>query len=361
MKDILFLENVITNPNTGYGYTSEMLVPQLINSGLNIVKQSDNAEYIKEIIKIQRDLNIGYQYIEWSKADIVISHCTPDTFMESKSNYTIGFTYWEQNKLPSRWIDSCNKMNEIWTVSAEMKNVFINSGITRPVYDFKLGVDPSVFYPKKRSVGEQFVFMSMGSPSTRKNSQMAVDAFLRLFRGNAAYKLIYKTSGPADARILQGKTMISSIYDHPQIEVIDHLLSVEELGLFYDRANCLLYPTAGEGWGLIPFQAIAKGIPTICTNALACTEFANMSVPLDYSWTYRNCNGIYSNAGMFAEPNFDDLCDKMLYVVNNYEQVSNKTFESSKYINKNMTWEHVSKEYSDRLWQILKNTKSHLF
>lgn len=144
---------------------------------------------------------------------------------------------------------------------------------------------------------------------------------------------------------------------HSQIEVIDYDVSHEELGAIYDKADCLLYPTSGEGWGLIPFQAIAKGIPTICTNALACTEFADMSVPLDFVWSNKNMFGIYSGAGEWAEPNFDDLCDKMLYVANNYEEVSDKTYQGAEYINQNMTWEKISQKYIDRMKLILVQVK----
>ena len=43
----------------------------------------------------------------------------------------------------------------------------------------------------------------------------------------------------------------------------------------------------------------------------------------------------------------------MLYVVKNYDAVSNKTLEGAKYINENMTWDKVTKDYVDRLCQIL--------
>ena len=66
--------------------------------------------------------------------------------------------------------------------------------------------------------------------------------------------------------------------------------------------------------------------------------------------------GRYSNAGQWGEPDFDDLCDKMLYVANNYEEVSDKTYESADYINKNMTCEKVSQKYIDRCWEVLKET-----
>jgi glycosyltransferase involved in cell wall biosynthesis len=187
---------------------------------------------------------------------------------------------------------------------------------------------------------------------------MSVDAFIKLFGGKEGYHLIYKSNGPADARSFNGG--MRGRLNHPQIEVIDWEVSTEELGKIYDRSDCLLYPTSGEGWGLIPFQGIAKGIPTICTNATACEEYADYSVPLDYEWSNEKMSGIYEGAGLWAKPNFDDLCDKMLYVVNNYEEVSNKTFASAQHIHENMTWEKVSKDYVDRLWQILKYSKEKL-
>ena len=63
-------------------------------------------------------------------------------------------------------------------------------------------------------------------------------------------------------------------------------------------------------------------------------------------------NGIYEGCGEWAEPDFDDLCDKMLYVVKNYDKVASDTFDGAKYINKNLTWEKVSLDYKERLCQI---------
>jgi glycosyltransferase involved in cell wall biosynthesis len=248
-------------------------------------------------------------------------------------------------------------MDEVWTSSRFMQDVFVKSGVKVPVYGFNLGVDPALYSPLRRYAHNQFTFLSMGSPSTRKNSQVSVDAFLKLFGGNDEYRLIYKSNGAPDARNYADGVMLGKL-DHPQIEIIDEELSHSDLAKIYDEADCLLYPTSGEGWGIIPFQAIAKGIPTICTNATACEEYAYMSVPLDYEWSQDKMSGIYENAGFWAKPNFDDLCDKMLYVVNNYDKVSKKTFSSAEYINKNMTWEKVSKDYVDRLCQILKDTKA---
>lgn len=351
---IKWVDNSNAKYSEGYGYAQRCLWEHIGSSDLPI-KQYE-ASVPSEIGKFKSNVP-GFGYFEkiYIKDEIVINCSIPDSFAKS-GIYSIGFTFWETNRLPVDWVKICNEMDEVWTCSHAMREVFINSGITKPVYEFKLGVDPKIFFPKKRIPHNKFTFLSLGSPSTRKNSQLAVDAFLKLFEGNYDYKLIYKSNGPGDARLYKGTSNQRGVDGHSQIEVIDYDVSHEELADIYEKADCLLYPTSGEGWGLIPFQGIAKGIPTICTNVLACTDFAHMSIPLDFIWGTKNMSGVYSNAGEWAEPNFDDLCDKMLYVINNYQEVSDKTYKSAEFINQNMTWEKVSQKYIARCWGILKET-----
>lgn len=350
---ILWTENGSARVSEGYGYASDYIKRHLIDFGLPIA--NTRRDRPTELI-ILHDIPIGYMEQATKPSEmIVVNNSLPDVFTKS-SVYSVGFTYWETNRLKTDWVKFLNESNEVWTVSKFMADVFHDSGVQRPIYDFQLGVNEKLYYPKKRFVKKQFTFLSIGSPSSRKNSQMAVDAFIKLFGDNEDFALLYKSNGPADARLaINGG--IAPVKFHPRIKVIDYELPEEEFASIYDQADCLIYPTSGEGWGLIPFQAIAKGLPTICTNATACTEFAEMSVPLDYKWSKYKMSGIYDGAGEWAEPNFDDLCDKMLYVVNNYREVQEKTYKSAQYINKNMTWAMTTKEIADRLWQILKDTK----
>lgn len=347
---IIWSENQMPKSSEGYGYAPDSLYHYIEKSGLPI-RRKQPKNWV-EIQQLKINLPIGYFDMDKAQDEIVVNCSVPDAFIKSKI-YSVGFTFWETNRLPRSWVDFCNQMDEVWTCSEFMQKSFIESGITKPVYEFKLGVDPKLYFPIKRSPHSQFTFLSIGSPATRKNSQLALDAFLKVFGNNENYRLIYKSNGPPDARIRLGDEINTII--HPRITVIDEEYSHSDLAKLYDQADCLLYPTSGEGWGLIPFQAIAKGIPTICTNALACTEFANMSVPLDFRWDSNSMFGIYTGAGEWAKPNFDDLCDKMKYVVENYELISDKTYENARFINKNMTWQKVSQKYISRLEWILKN------
>ena len=172
---------------TGYSDAAYPIYSALVESGLVSVRThiERNAPEIP---------GVGYS-LKRKTAElacpIVINNTIPELYAVG-AEYSIGFTYWETNRISDDWVDGMNQMDEIWTTSKFMKNVFIKSGVTKPVYAFNLGVDPKLYFPHKKKPHKPFTFLSMGGPSMRKNSQMAVDAFLHLFSRDENYKLIYK-------------------------------------------------------------------------------------------------------------------------------------------------------------------------
>lgn len=339
----------------GYSYASRKIQEHLNSQGIEVRSPESfvsELQYVEKSVNVTMNDGFFTTQLFQDRANVVVNNCLPSSYTFS-GDYNVGFTYWETDKIPSMWIDSIQRCDEIWTTSKWAKDVFEQTAGASNVKNFNLGIDSDAF-PVNRSdiYGGTFVFLHVGGPSRRKNSQMAVDAFLRLFGGNPGFHLILKTVGPSDARIMKNGEVFSNAGNNPQISVIDWKMSDKELGKLMSTVHCMVYPTMGEGWGMIPFQSIAVGTPTICTNATACTEFAHLSVPLDYKWSSDNTFGIYKE-GRWAQPDFDDLCDKMLYIYNNYHSVKQKTLEGADFIHNNYSWESVSKEYGDRLCQIL--------
>ena len=121
------------------------------------------------------------------------------------------------------------------------------------------------------------------------------------------------------------------------------LFEYRSLVKIYNQAHCLVYPTNGEGFGLIPFQGIATGLPTIVTNATACADFAEMSVPLDSS----PAPGKGIHLGDWVNPDLDDLRDKMKYVYENFDEVKEKTLHSANIIHSTQTWGHIGQMIID--------------
>ena len=352
-----------SNRAEGYGDAASYLTSYLLKyfdlEKQNIIEQNDNDE-----IKKLHNAGIGCMYESNNPNFDVYIHNFIPTLFSKRFGYNICFNYWETNQIPLNWVDSINSSDELWTTSKWAKDVFTNSKINIPIYNFELGVN-DIYYKKPEAPrginSDKFTFLSIGSPASRKNSQMAVDAFIKLFGHDDRFSLIYKSNGPADARIgaISEYTRMP-LNSHPRIKVINWQVSEKKLSQIYDQSNCVLYPTSGEGWGLLPLQGIAKGIPTICTNATACTEFAHLSIPLDFKWGTKGMYGIYEGCGDWAEPDFDDLCDKMLYVVNNYDEASLKTFYGANWVESNLTWNQVGLKYKERLCQISKKLKVNL-
>jgi glycosyltransferase involved in cell wall biosynthesis len=343
--------------NEGYKVAEDEIYKRISNLNIDI----ERNVLVPSNFAGARNFGINFSYTDSTgdlQADILINNRLPIDYSVS-SGYNIGFSYWETNKLPDGWVEKMNLMDEIWTTSRWAKDVFESSGVVVPVYDFKLGVDDLFKPAKRRAAYGKFTFMSIGSPSTRKNSQMVVDAFIKLFEGRDDVQLLYKTMDSPDARIRRNGQMLP-ISSHPQITIVDADLPIQQLSELYDSVDCVVYPTSGEGWGMLPFQSIAKGIPTICTNATACTEYANLSVPLSFEWGTTKMSGIYEDAGTWALPNFDDLCDKMLYVYNHYDEVAEYTYQNSVDNYDSMTWDYAAEGYYKRLCQILKKLETRL-
>lgn len=362
MKKTLVWYCLIQLKSDGYGYAFLNLFPRVGIDNFNIVNSKDLTKNYSgpKVSGIHVSLDKGFiesdetfVYLPddfWNDSDIIINNCLPHHY-KKLGGYNIGFTYWETESVPIKWIDNMLEMDELWTTSSWAKEVFKHSTGHKNVHSFSLGIDP-VFNKYTDIPSGPFTFMHMGSPSTRKNTQMAVDAFLKLFNNDSNYHLIIKSAGPPDARLKDDRgDIVGSIYNHPQITVIDTILDEEELSKLYEKAHCFIYPTSGEGWGMMPFQSIAKGIPTICTDYSACKEYAYLSIPLDYKLGETQKFGIYADT-QWAIPDFDDLCDKMLYVVSNYHKEKEKVLLGADYIHSNMTWDMVAKNYSNRLCQI---------
>ena len=339
----------------GYSYASLNLSSRLMNLG--VLGLEDNSHYNVQTVTVTADDGIQFMP-DFSSSNILINNCLPPEY-SFDSEYVVGFTYWETTQLPGKWVNYMNRCDELWTTSRWAKEVFVNSGVNKPVYSFDLGVDTDVFKYHDRSTPESrpFTFIHVGSPSTRKNTQIVVDAFYKLFQYSTDYKLIIKSNGPPDARHIIDGHNFGSLYNKRTIQIIDHYLTDPELCSLFSMSDCMVYPTSGEGWGMAPFQAIATGLPTICTNATACTEFAELSIPLEAPYLDTNQVGIYST-GQWAVPNIDDVCDRMLYVINNYDEALEKTKTGSQMIHEKYSWDHVVIPYMNRILEIDKNVRN---
>ena len=297
---------------------------------------------------MNRSTYVGYNN---SSPKVHVSFVQPEWYLGTDQQYKIGYTPWESTVIPDTWKYYMQEQDEIWTTSNFCLDIFKQYEVNETIHMVPHGIDPEVWTIEERTLTEDFVFLHVGGTSERKGCQKVVDAFLDLFDGQPNMKLLIKSSGVSEARWRRENYYGGNIDNHPQVTVVYSDLSEEDLVKMYHQAHCLVYPTNGEGFGFIPFQGIATGLPTIATNLTATADFAELSMPLKASWT--EGNGMH--LGLWAEPDLDDLRVQMKSAVDDWEEHKKKAMHGARIIHGSQTWDHIAQQVisilGDRLYE----------
>jgi len=290
------------------------------------------------------------------KANITIAFIQPDKYMFPKKAYKIGYTPWESTGIFPNWKEPLNNViDELWTTSEWCAEMF-RKHTNKPVFVFKHGVQEN-WIPRKRSISENrpFRFLHIGEPSFRKDAQMVVDSFIALYGDNPKYELVLKCSRMNTTRIFDKKT--GEVLGSPEtyyknIKVIEGMLSVEQMDGLYDLCDVFVYPSWGEGFGFNPLQAMAKGIPTICTEAWA--DYGKyITMPLDSQLVESPWQT--THPGKMYKPNYAELKFYMQDVTQHYDDYADIAYKNAFYIHKDYNWIKISKPAVERLKKIQKD------
>ena len=268
-----------------------------------------------------------------------VSFVQPEWYLGNDKQYRVGYTPWESTVIPDTWKYYMQQQDQIWTTSKFCYDVFQSYNVHDDIHIVPHGIDPEVWTINDRTLTDRFNFLHIGGNSERKGAQKVVDTFLDLYDGDESKHLIIKSNGPSEARWRRPDFYGGNIGHHPQVTAIPNDLSESDLVKIYHQAHCLVYPTNGEGFGFIPFQGIATGLPTIATNLTATADFAEMSMPLNATWT----DGIGLHLGKWAEPDMDHLRELMTNVVDDWETHKKKAMQSARIIHSTQTWDHIAK------------------
>lgn len=298
-------------------------------------------------IKALQDKNIGVFYNR-EELDYHINFCSP-LYYQLKNKYRIGYTPWESTKVPKSWLYNMSQCDEIWATSNFVKDVYIKNNVHHNIHVIPHGVtdDWKIF---ERELTGTFNFLHVGGDSKRKNAQLVVDSFLELFDGNDDYRLVLKYNNYCHAEVyIDG--ILTSASNHPQIIGIPDIFTTEELVRLYHKCHCLVYPTSGEGFGLIPLEAMATGLPTIITDATGCADYSHLGIPISAQMVKADWHDhVYAtDTGEWASPNIEDLLKTMQSVVDEYDEISSFALKSARIIHSEWSWSAVADKILERM------------
>lgn len=325
MRISFFTPTINLKNSNGYGY-----------AGLNIV----------ESLK-----SLGHEapYSD-PKSLVQLNFAQPEHFKMHRNQYQIGYTPWESTIVPERWRPMLEACDEIWTTSDWCANVFEDNGY-KDIKVYPHGIQ-DIWKSKRRKESDVIKFLHVGEPAPRKAGQMVVDAFVQLFGDNPKYSLTIKAYYNNTTRVYNNfidKNIIGLPQDiYSNINVITDELSDLELVKLYHDHDVLVYPSYGEGFGFIPLQALATGMPTICTSSWA--HYKKYLGPLSLKSELIDSPWPFPHEGKVLEPSYRHLLELMTDVSLNFNAYSGYYFAQSEKIHQEYNW-----------LQLTNNAFSHIF
>jgi glycosyltransferase involved in cell wall biosynthesis len=267
------------------------------------------------------------QYTQWSNPDA----------------YHIQYTPWESTVLPYGWVDHFNRADEVWTPSPVIAGWYKDAGVEVPIKVYEHGVNPMWTFKRRRLDGP-IQFLHHGEPAPRKGGQMALDAFREVFGASDEAFLTIKSHGETMVRHRDREGNIRGTADSlGNVRVIRETYPDALLVNLYHNSHALVYPGYGEGFGLIPLQALATGMPTICTGAWAPykryldPQLTLGSAMIDSPWQAMH-------PGKVFEPNYDDLLKAYRELADDYNTFAGRAFRRSFDIRTHYDWVRLTEE-----------------
>lgn len=224
--------------------------------------------------------------------DISLHVGPPEIFPPGwRAGRTALFTMLESDRIPEHWVITCNRYDEVWVPTRFNRNTFAASGVSsHRIFVQPLGVDTQTFVPPPRGARPHrpFTFLSVFEWIPRKGYRLLIPAFADALSGEEA-RLLLKVQNnagfdPTGSRIrseIEALCSATGCRDVVrQIDVVHGILTEAEMAGLYQKADCFVLPSSGEGWCFPIIEAVAAGLPVITTD---------WSGPLDYlrpEWTY---------------------------------------------------------------------------
>lgn len=178
----------------------------------------------------------------------------------------VAYVAFESDRWPSWWVEKLNHCAMVVVPQQWLKDALEASGCVVPV-----AVVPQAFNVRKRpqrTPSKAYTFGFLGVPVKRKNLDLLIQAL------PAGARLRLHAAWMPPGSVKRGGSMVTTTIGRIADDELDRT--------FWSEIDCLVVPSAGEGYSMVPREAIAMGIPTIVSDIPAhedikCTKISTSS------------------------------------------------------------------------------------
>lgn len=279
----------------------------------------------------------------------------------------IAFTMWETTQMPPRYVEAINKYADVLVVPHDWNT----DGIEIPTIAIGMGVDSKFFhYFERDDKPETFKFLHTAGGNRRKGWELVIQAFKEEFAEDEDVELTMKMyPWKVD------DAMFAPFKEIPRVTWDDRDIPKALQQEFYQEHHCLVFPSKGEGWGLVPHEAVITGMPAIVTRNHGFDGFWNEGfvtvrsekkpselVPPEFivdgvDLNARFVDKRWKNTGDWYQANMANLKTQMRNVYEDYKKYKAKAKNGSEYLLENFNEKAFMTKFVKMLDDVCKEWK----
>jgi glycosyltransferase involved in cell wall biosynthesis len=235
---------------------------------------------------------------------------------------SIKITMWESTRLKYSDVLLLNKYKVIFVPSESLKNVFYESGVTRPIEIFEPFINDIFCYQPHRNKKKLIFGLGFNKSVTRKNEFNTIKYFLEAFEDKNDVELWIKTDKEINIENNKIRFFYAPFSDKEMLE-------------WYSDIDVFVNLAKGEGIGMFNLESMAVGRPLVANCFLSVQDYLNKEngYCIDYDLNYTD-DKFFSNCGKWAFSKKESVIKTFKNIYNNREQIKEKGFTSSKTVEK---------------------------
>jgi glycosyltransferase involved in cell wall biosynthesis len=298
--------------------------------------------------------------------DAVLRITFPYNVSPSVSGRTVVFGTAECRCVPNRYItgggslaDACRNCDAlIVTPSNWSRDGFIHSGAEPDrVIVVPHGIDASIFHPisppERAALRGQrgwngFFFLTLGAMTPNKRMDALFKAFAIVAQKHPHVRLVAKGLNALypSLDLLKAQTASLTYAEisliQPRITYLEQTLRFADMAKLYQMADAYISPYSGEAFNMPVLEAVASGLPVICTRGGPTDDFTTDDFALRVDSVCVSWQQTADASGFMLQVDFDHLVHQMMVAVESAELAGKTRVAGPAYVAAGFTWKHVA-------------------